>query len=332
MPNFDEKSLELHRKKNGKLEIKSKVPLATKEDLAIAYTPGVAAVSRLLSNDKNASFEYTIKGNSVCILSDGSRVLGLGDIGPYGAIPVMEGKAILFKEFANIDAFPICVDAKEPKEIIDIAKKIAPIFGGINLEDISVPKCFEIEDALQDIGIPVMHDDQHGTAVAIFAGLINAAKVVNKKLEDMTIVVNGAGAAGSAVVKLLAERVRNIIAVDSKGILEKNRKDIEGYKKELLKLTNKENIAGDLELALKGVDCFIGLSVPGALKKEWIKTMAKNPIVFALANPIPEITPDEAIDAGAVVVGTGRSDFPNQINNALAFPGIFRGALDARAK
>jgi len=335
---MDNEAIKLHKEKRGKLEIKSKVALATKKDLSLAYTPGVAAVSSAIAKDKSKVYDYTIKQNSVAVVTDGSAVLGLGNIGPEAALPVMEGKAILFKEFADIDAYPICLATQNSDEIISIVKNIAPGFGGINLEDISAPRCFEIEQALQEIGIPVMHDDQHGTAVVVLAGLINATKVVGKELTQLKVVINGSGAAGMAIAKLLlclgyekktCTPVKEIILCDSKGIIYERRNDLNKYKKELAKATNRKKIKGTLEDALQGADVFIGVSVGGALKKEYIKKMADKPIIFAMANPTPEIMPDEA--KGAAVIATGRSDFPNQINNVLAFPGIFRGALDAKA-
>ncbi|HLD49256.1 MAG TPA: malic enzyme-like NAD(P)-binding protein [archaeon] len=335
---MDNEAIKLHKEKRGKLEIKSKVALATKKDLSLAYTPGVAAVSSAIAKDKSKVYDYTIKQNSVAVVTDGSAVLGLGNIGPEAALPVMEGKAILFKEFADIDAYPICLATQNSDEIISIVKNIAPGFGGINLEDISAPRCFEIEQALQEIGIPVMHDDQHGTAVVVLAGLINATKVVGKELTQLKVVINGSGAAGMAIAKLLlclgyekktCTPVKEIILCDSKGIIYERRNDLNKYKKELAKATNRKKIKGTLEDALRGADVFIGVSVGGALKKEYIKKMADKPIIFAMANPTPEIMPDEA--KGAAVIATGRSDFPNQINNVLAFPGIFRGALDAKA-
>ena len=335
---MDNEAIKLHKEKRGKLEIKSKVALATKKDLSLAYTPGVAAVSSAIAKDKSKVYDYTIKQNSVAVVTDGSAVLGLGNIGPEAALPVMEGKAILFKEFADIDAYPICLATQNSDEIISIVKNIAPGFGGINLEDISAPRCFEIEQALQEIGIPVMHDDQHGTAVVVLAGLINAAKVVKKEITELKVVINGAGAAGMSIAKLLlclgyekktCTPVKEIILCDSKGIIYERRNDLNKYKKELAKATNRKKIKGTLEDALQGADVFIGVSVGGALKKEYIKKMADKPIIFAMANPTPEIMPDEA--KGAAVIATGRSDFPNQINNVLAFPGIFRGALDAKA-
>lgn len=344
---YNKKSLELHKKKHGKLEIKSKFPIRNRHDLSIAYTPGVAAVSNELKKHFKKAFEYTIKGNTVAIISDGSAVLGLGNIGPYAALPVMEGKAILFKKFANIDAWPIVLATQNTEEIIDIVKALAPGFGGINLEDIAAPRCFEIEKLLQDIGIPVFHDDQHGAAIVILAALINAVKVVKKRFENLKIVILGAGAAGTATANLLlcldgvlgersipknvCTRVREIIVVDRQGIISPYDRKMNLYRKALLLHTNSEKIKGGIHTALKGADVLIGVSGPNIVTQKMIRSMAENPIVFALANPVPEIMPDKALQAGAKVVGTGRSDFSNQINNVLAFPGVFRGALDARA-
>ncbi|MFH1849166.1 MAG: NADP-dependent malic enzyme [archaeon] len=334
-------SLKFHEKYRGKLEIKGKTRLRTKHDLSLAYTPGVAAVCREIAKNPTAAYRYTIKSNTVAIVTDGSAVLGLGNIGGLAAIPVMEGKAMLFKEFAGIDAFPICFKDYHVDFIEDI-KNIAPVFGGINLEDIAAPKCFEVEESLQDIGIPVMHDDQHGTAIVLLAALINACKATKKRMEDLTVVINGAGAAGTAVARLLkctginkkiCRSVRDILVLDRKGIIWKGREDLKNnrYKQMLAQITNREIRKGNLEDALRGADVFIGVSVGNLLKEGMIRSMNKGPIIFAMANPIPEIMPDRARKAGASVVGTGRSDFPNQINNVLAFPGVFRGALDARA-
>ncbi len=322
-------SLEIHKKLKGKLEIKSKFPLKTKQDLSLAYTPGVAEVSLEIHKDKSKVYDYTIKSNSVAVISDGSAVLGLGNIGAEASLPVMEGKAILFKEFANIDAFPICLKYQDTQKTIETIKNIAPVFGGINLEDFKAPECFEIEQALQDIGIPVMHDDQHGTAVVVLAGLINALKLA--KIEKPKIIINGAGAAGTAITKILHKYgFENIIVVDSKGIIHKKRENLTQEKKQLSEITQGKQ--GDLTSALKNADVFIGVSKPDILTPELIKSMNNKPIIFALANPTPEIMPDIAKKAGAFIVATGRSDFPNQINNVLAFPGIFRGALDSGAK
>jgi len=324
------RSLELHKEKGGKLEIKSKFEIKNKQDLSFAYTPCVAEVCWKIAEDKKLAKEYTIKKNTVAVVSNGSAVLGLGNIGPEAAIPVMEGKAILFKELAGIDAFPICLDTNDPNEIIRTVKTIAPVFGGINLEDIAAPDCFQIEDQLQNLGIPVMHDDQHGTAVVVAAALINAVKVTNKKIPSLKVVIVGAGAAGVAITKMLSREFdfKEIVVCDSRGIISKNRTDLNSIKKQLLKVTNKKNISGKMEDALVGADVFIGVSAGNILKQEMIKKMNSKPIIFAMANPVPEIMPDLAKKAGAAIVGTGRSDFPNQINNLLAFPGIFRGALD----
>jgi malate dehydrogenase (oxaloacetate-decarboxylating) len=334
-------ALALHEEHHGKLEIRSKVPLKTKQDLSRAYTPGVAEVCREIAKDKNLAYKYTLKANTIAIVTDGSAVLGLGNIGGYAAIPVMEGKAILFKEFAGVDAFPICFESYET-DFVDQVKNIAPVFGGINLEDIAAPKCFEVEDALQDIGIPVMHDDQHGTAVVVLAALINACKVTERKFEDLNIVICGAGAAGYAITRLLkcigydpnvCTMVHEITVCDTKGIIYRGREGLYNnkYKFILAEETNRAGRPGSLDDAMSGADVFIGVSSPGVLTEAMIAKMNPDPIIFAMANPVPEIWPDAAKHAGAVVVGTGRSDFPNQINNVLAFPGIFRGALDACA-
>lgn len=338
---YNNESLKLHKEKRGKLEIKSKVKIETKDDLSVAYTPWVAEVSRYIAENKQRAYEYTFKGNSVAIVSDGSAVLGLGNIGPEGALPVMEGKAILFKEFAGIDGVPIVLDTQDPDEIINIVKNIAPTFWGINLEDIAAPKCFEIEEKLQDIGIPVFHDDQHWTAIVLLAAMLNACKVANKKIEELKVVIVGGGAAGTAIAKLLrcvgqdpevCIPVKDILVCDSKGIISRERTDLNTSKQALLAYTNKNNKTGTLKDAIKWADCFIGVSAPNLLTAEDIKTMNTNPFIFAMANPTPEIMPEEAKKWGALIIGTGRSDFPNQINNVLAFPGIFRGALDAKTK
>jgi malate dehydrogenase (oxaloacetate-decarboxylating) len=334
-------SLAMHAKYKGKLGIRSKVPLKTKHDLSIAYTPGVAEVSREIVKDKNLAYDYTLKANTIAIVTDGSAVLGLGNIGGYAAIPVMEGKAILFKEFAGVDAFPICFESYET-DFVDKVKNIAPVFGGINLEDIAAPKCFEVEDALQDIGIPVMHDDQHGTAVVVLAALLNACKVTGKKYSDLNIVISGAGAAGFAITRMLkcigynpdvCTRVNEIIVCDTQGTIFRGRDGLyrNKYKFIIAEETNKPALSGRLADAMHGADVVIGVSSSGIITEEMVRSMNRNAIVFAMANPEPEIWPDAAKHAGAAVVGTGRSDFPNQINNVLAFPGIFRGALDARA-
>ena len=325
-------SIEAHKKARGKISIEPKMPLDTKDDLSIAYTPGVAEPCREISNDVEKAYEYTAKGNLVAVVSDGSAVLGLGNIGPEAALPVMEGKAVLFKKFANVDAIPIVLSTQNTEEIITAVKAIAPTFGGINLEDISAPRCFEIEERLKkELSIPVFHDDQHGTAIVTLAGMFNACKLTDRKLKDLKVVINGAGAAGVAIVKLLFEAgVKEVIMCDSRGIIHKGRTDLNDTKKKMSKLTNKTNITGNLEDAVKDSDVFIGVSAPGVLTQEMVKTMTKDPIIFAMANPTPEIMPDEAREAGARIIATGRSDFANQINNVLAFPGLFRGALDAR--
>ncbi len=334
---INKESLALHEKLKGKIEIKTKMPLHTKKDLSLLYTPGVAAASRAIAQDKEKIFNYTMKGNTVAVISDGTAVLGLGNIGPEAALPVMEGKAMLFKEFGNIDAFPICINGKNTEEKIQTIKNIVPVFGGINLEDFKAPECFLIEDALQDLGIPVMHDDQHGTAIVVLAGLLNAIKIANKKKREVRIVINGAGAAGTAIIKLLIEDGFNggeIIVCDRNGAIHKKRNDVNenGSKQELARITNKNNISGTLEDVIKNADISIGVSAKNVVDKAMVQSMNKNAIIFAMANPEPEIMPHDALEAGALVVATGRSDFPNQINNVLAFPGIFRGALDCRAK
>ncbi len=329
---YGKKSIEEHERTGGKLEIKSKFPLNSRDDLSTAYTPGVAAVSTLVANDNSKAYTHTIKKNSVAVVSDGSAVLGLGNIGPYGAMPVMEGKAILFKEFADIDAYPICLDTQDTEEIIKAVKLIKIGFAGINLEDISAPRCFEVEERLQDIGIPVFHDDQHGTAIVVLAALMNAARVAGKELKHLKVVVNGAGAAAIAVTKLIMkEGINDLILVDTKGIIHTGRDHLNHIKEEMAKHTNKACRKGGLKDAMVGSDVFIGVSVANVVTEEMIKSMNPDPIVFAMANPTPEIMPDVAKNAGAFIVGTGRSDYPNQINNVLAFPGIFRGAFDAKA-
>lgn len=333
--NYNEEALKLHEENKGKIGVVSKVPVQTRDDLSTAYTPGVAEPCRKIHADKKDVYKYTAKGNLVAVVSDGTAVLGLGNIGPEAAMPVMEGKAILFKTFGDVDAFPICLDTTDTEEIIKTVKYLAPTFGGINLEDIASPKCFEIEERLEkELDIPVFHDDQHGTAIVVTAALINALKVVNKKMEDIRVVLNGPGSAGTAIIKmLLAAGVKHIIACDENGILYKEREvGIKDHKKMLCDITNLEDKRGTLADALVGADVFIGVSVAGALKPEMVKTMNQDPVVFAMANPTPEIMYEEAIEAGVKVMGTGRSDFPNQINNVLAFPGIFRGALDAGAR
>ena len=327
-------SLTLHEENKGKMAVVSKVPLANKDDLSTAYTPGVAEPCREIHKDPENVYRYTSKGNTVAVISDGSAVLGLGNIGAKAAIPVMEGKSLLFKSFADIDAIPICIESQDPDEIINIAKNIAPTLGGINLEDISAPRCFYIEEKLQEqVDIPVFHDDQHGTAIVVSAATINALKLTGKAFSDLKVVINGAGAAGTSIVKmLLALGVKDILICDSKGIVCGATKDLPPSKQELAALTNNRTIQGTLADAVRGRDLFIGVSGPKVLTVDMVKTMAKDPILFAMANPEPEILPELAKEAGARIIGTGRSDFPNQINNVLAFPGIFKGALSARAK
>ena len=329
----NEEALAAHEKWNGKLSTEAKAKVDSREALAIAYTPGVAEPCRKIADDKELVYKYTWKANTIAVVSDGSAVLGLGNIGPEAAMPVMEGKAVLFKEFGGVNAVPICLDTQDTEEIIKAVKWMAPGFGGINLEDISAPRCFEIEERLKaELNIPVFHDDQHGTAIVVLAASINAMKVTGKKKEDCKIVVNGAGAAGVAISKLLLKYgFGSVTLCDSRGIVSADRTDLNSTKKEMLKITNPENRSGKLADALVGTDIFVGVSAPGVLTQEMIKTMNPDPIIFAMANPTPEIMPDEAKAAGARIVGTGRSDFPNQINNVVAFPGIFRGALEARA-
>lgn len=330
-----ELAIEQARKNGGKLSVESKVEINNKFDLSVAYTPGVAAVSSAIAENPELGYELTTKKNTVAVISDGTAVLGLGDIGPVAAMPVMEGKAALFKKFAGVDAVPLVLDTKDPEEIIRIVKALAPTFGGINLEDISAPRCFEIEKRLiEECDIPVFHDDQHGTAIVVLAALINSLKLINQSISEARIVVNGGGSAGLSITrKLLAAGAKNITVVDKAGIInEKDSADLMPHHAEIAKETNREFRSGTLKDALVGADVFIGVSAPGALHAEWIKEMNDQPIIFAMANPIPEIFPDEALAAGAYIVGTGRSDFPNQINNVLAFPGILRGALDAKAK
>lgn len=341
MADYFKESLELHRKIKGKIEIANKIKVDTKEDLSRVYSPGVAQPSMEIYKDPEQVFDLTIKGNTVAVVSDGSAVLGLGNIGALAAIPVMEGKAMLFKKFANINAFPICLDTQDAGEIIETVRRIAPVFGGINLEDISAPRSFEIESSLQDLGIPVFHDDQHGTAIVTLAGLINASKVLGKDFAKLKVVINGAGAAGIAIARLLRCRnlepdvcipVKSIIISDSKGIISNSRTDLNSAKQEILGYSNPEDLSGTLQDALIGADVFIGVSVGNLLTSKDIKTMAKDPVIFALANPTPEIIPEEAKAGGAAIVATGRSDYPNQVNNVLVFPGIFKGALNGRAK
>lgn len=332
--NYYEESLKLHEEKLGKIEVISKVQIGTRDDLSLAYTPGVAEPCRKIHENEENVYKYTSKGNLVAVVTDGTAVLGLGDIGPKAGLPVMEGKSILFKEFANVDAFPICLDTKNVDEIVKTVKLIAPSFGGINLEDIGAPRCFEVEARLKkELDIPVFHDDQHGTAIVVLAGVINALKVVGKKIQDIKVVVNGAGAAGTAIAKLLlSSGVKNLIACDKVGILYRGMEKIDDAKTALAEITNPDNIKGSLADALVGADVFVGVSAPGIVSQEMVRSMNNDSIFFAMANPTPEIMPDEAKAAGARVIGTGRSDFPNQVNNVLAFPGIFRGALDVRVK
>jgi len=334
MSDVYQESVELHKKNRGKLEIKSKVPLSTKADLSLAYTPGVSEICRLIAKDKSAAFTHTMKGNMVAVVSDGSAILGLGNLGPEAALPVMEGKAILFKAFAGVDAFPICLDTQDTEEIIKTVKYLAPNFGGINLEDISAPRCFEIEERLKaELNIPVMHDDQHGTALVVLAGLINAIKLRGLTKEGAKIVINGAGAAGLAITDLLLKYgFVNIIVADSKGAIYSGRPDLNEAKVKMALRTNLEKISGDLAEIIKERDIFIGVSQANLVSEEMVASMNERPIIFALANPVPEIMPEVAKQAGAFVVATGRSDYPNQLNNVLAFPGIFRGALDNKVK
>jgi malate dehydrogenase (oxaloacetate-decarboxylating) len=332
--NYYEESLKLHEKNKGKIEVVSKIKIGTRDDLSLAYTPGVSEPCKKIHENEDDVYKYTSKGNMVAVITDGSAVLGLGDIGPKAALPVMEGKSILFKEFGNVDAFPICLNTKDPDEIVQIVKMISPGLGGINLEDISSPRCFEIEERLKkELDIPVFHDDQHGTAIVVLGGLINALRVVNKNIEDVKIVINGAGAAGIAISKLLTiAGAKDIILCDRTGAIYEDREGLNGIKKILSRETNPRNIKGQLKDAMIGSDVFIGVSSGGIVNSEMIKSMNNDSIILAMANPIPEIMPDEAKNAGAKVVGTGRSDFANQINNVLVFPGLFRGALDVRAK
>jgi len=332
--NYAKLGIDIHKKLHGKISVVSKKPIKTLDDLSILYTPGVGVAASYLAAHKSEIRKMTIKSNSVAVVSDGSAVLGLGNIGPEGAIPVMEGKCVLFKEFAGIDAFPIVLDTQDTDEIVETIKNIAPVFGGINLEDISAPRCFEIEERLEKIlDIPLMHDDQHGTAIVVMAGLINAFKVAKKDIKKSKIVIVGAGAAGNAIAKLLHKvGAGDVIVIDSKGIIDRHRKDLNPYKKLLAEITNKDNICGNVLAAANVADAIIGVSKPGSITVSHIKLMAKKPIVFALANPVPEILPDTAKKAGAYIIATGRSDFPNQINNVLGFPGIFRGALDHNVK
>ena len=331
--NIYEESLQFHKQLRGKLEVSSRVKITNEKDLSLAYTPGVAEPCREIHKDQSTAYLYTRKWNTVAVISDGTAVLGLGDIGPLASLPVMEGKSILFKEFADVDAFPIVLDTKDVNEIVETVVRIAPTLGGINLEDISAPRCFEIEKKLKErLNIPVFHDDQHGTAIIVLSGLMNALKIVNKKVEDLKIIVNGAGSAGTAITKLLLSYgAKNIIICDRAGALNRNSTYSNPYFTELSNITNPNNESGLLCDVIKNADVFIGVSAPNIVSKEMVTSMNSDSILFAMANPTPEIFPDDAKNAGAKVIGTGRSDFPNQINNVLAFPGIFRGALDVRA-
>lgn len=330
---IDEKAVFLHKQWNGKIKTCAKAPVKSREDLAIAYTPGVAAPCRIIAEDKEAVYTYTLKANTVAVVSDGSAVLGLGNIGPEAAMPVMEGKCVLFKEFGDINAFPICLSTQDPDEIVAAVKAIAPTFGGINLEDISAPRCFEIEERLKkELNIPVFHDDQHGTAIVVLAGIINGLKVVGKDKEDCQVVVNGAGSAGIAITKLLLRYgFKHVTMCDREGIIGKDYPNLNWMQKEMTEVTNLENKKGSLADALVGADIFVGVSAPNIVSAEMVASMNRDAIIFAMANPTPEIMPDVAKAAGAKVVGTGRSDFPNQVNNVVAFPGIFKGALEGRA-
>jgi len=341
--NYSQKSIELHKKLKGKIEVVPKIDVKTKDDLSLVYTPGVAEVCKEIKNNKELVKEFTSKANTIAIVSDGSAVLGLGNIGPEAALPVMEGKAMLFKKFGGVNAVPLCINTQDKDEIINFVKNIAPTFGGINLEDISAPRCFEIEEELQDLGIPVFHDDQHGTAIVVLAALINSLKLADKKLGEVKVIINGAGAAGIAIANLLnctnfksdeCEGVKDIIVCDSKGIISKDREDIKNNsaKVKLYETTNKENLSGKLSDAIKNSDVFIGVSKENTFDGKLIKLMNEKPIIFAMANPNPEITPEEAHKNNVFIIGTGRSDYPNQINNLLAFPGIFKGALETNAK
>lgn len=329
-----EKALQLHEEWNGKFETTPKMKIQTREDLALAYTPGVAEPCKVIAKDKEAAYKYTIKSNTIAVVSDGSAVLGLGNIGAHAAMPVMEGKAVLFKEFGNVNAVPVCLDTQDTEEIIKTVVNIAPAFGGINLEDISAPRCFEIETRLKELlDIPVFHDDQHGTAIVVLAGIINGLKVTGKTKEDCQVVVNGAGSAGVAITKLLLTYgFKHVTMCDKSGILSKASEGLNWMQQSMMEVTNLENKTGSLADALRGADIFVGVSAPNIVTADMVKTMNKDAIIFAMANPVPEIMPDVAKAAGARVVGTGRSDFPNQVNNVIAFPGIFKGALEGRAK
>ncbi|WP_160724860.1 NAD(P)-dependent malic enzyme [Bacillus sp. USDA818B3_A] len=334
METLRDQALQMHRDKQGKLEVKAKVEIKNAHDLSLAYSPGVAEPCMEIYEDPKRVYEYTMKGNTIAVVSDGSAVLGLGNIGPEAAMPVMEGKAALFKSFANVDAFPICLNTQDVEEIIETVKRLEPTFGGVNLEDISAPRCFEIEERLKkETNIPIFHDDQHGTAIVTVAGLVNALKLVDKKMDEIKVVINGAGAAGVAIAQLLNRfGVYDVILCDTKGAIFENREyGMNPIKEKIARQTNRNHAEGSLEEVIVGADVFVGVSVAGAITKEMILTMRRDAIIFAMANPVPEIMPDEAKAAGAKVIGTGRSDFPNQVNNVLAFPGIFRGALDVQA-
>ncbi|MDN3017183.1 NAD-dependent malic enzyme [Paenibacillus sp. BSR1-1] len=335
MSTLREEALKMHKENKGKLGVHSKVPVRNAKDLSLAYSPGVAEPCIDIYEDERKVYEYTMKGNLVAVVSNGTAVLGLGNIGPKAAMPVMEGKSLLFKSFADVDAFPICLDTTDPDKIVEVVKLLAPTFGGVNLEDISAPQCFEIEDRLRKVcDIPIFHDDQHGTAIVTAAGLINSLKLANKNIEDIRVVTNGAGAAGVAIVKILLRMgVKDVILCDTKGIIYEGRPvGMNPFKEEMACITNKEQKQGTLADALVDADVFVGVSAAGVVTKEMVRSMNQQPIIFAMANPVPEIMPEDAKEAGALVVGTGRSDFPNQVNNVLAFPGIFRGALDVHAK
>src|SRR6478609_847017 len=335
MSTLREDTLKMHKENQGKLEVQSKVPLRNAKDLSLAYSPGVAEPCMDIYQDESKVYDYTMKGNLVAVISNGTAVLGLGNIGPKAAMPVMEGKAVLFKSFADVDAFPLCLDTTDPDKVVEVVKLLEPTFGGVNLEDIKAPECFEIEDRLRKAcQIPIFHDDQHGTAIVTAAGLINALKLAAKKIEDIRVVANGAGAAGIAIVKLLLHMgVKDVILCDTKGIIYEGRPlGMNPFKEEMARITNKDQKQGTLADALVGADVFVGVSAAGAVTQEMVRSMNPHSIIFAMANPVPEIMPELAKEAGALVVGTGRSDFPNQVNNVLAFPGIFRGALDVRAK
>ena len=329
----NEKALKLHEEWNGKLTTEPKCTIASREDLALAYTPGVAEPCKVIAEDKEAAYKYTIKSNTIAVVSDGSAVLGLGNIGPYAAMPVMEGKAVLFKSFGDVNAFPICLDTQDTEEIIKTVVNIAPAFGGINLEDISAPRCFEIETRLKELlDIPVFHDDQHGTAIVVLAGIINGLKITGKSKENCKVVINGAGSAGIAITKLLLTYgFKNVIMCDINGIINEESPNLNWMQKSMLDVTNPDRLSGTLKDALVGADIFVGVSAPNIVSAEMVASMNKDSIIFAMANPVPEIMPDVAKAAGARIVGTGRSDFPNQVNNVIAFPGIFKGALEGRA-